>query len=415
MDHFKYQDGQLFAEQCSVAALAEQFGTPLYVYSRATLERHYQAFDQAIGDYPHHICYSVKANSNLGVLSLLAQQGSWFDIVSGGELARVIAATGHGRHVIFSGVGKSCEEIDQALDAQIACFNIESLPELQRVAERAAKKQTIAPISVRINPDVDAKTHPYISTGLKHNKFGVSIENAHSLYDFAAEHPHLNIIGVACHIGSQLTDTTPFADALDRVIAFAQQLSDKGITLSHLDFGGGLGVRYHDETPPTPAEYWQVLKARLDAHGVTLPIHIEPGRAIAANAGILVTEVQYLKSGDISHFCIVNAAMNDLIRPALYSAYQEIIEVSQKDLPSKTYDVVGPICESADFLGKDRALKVEPGDLLAVRTTGAYGATLASNYNSRPRAAEIMVEGSRATVVRQRETLDSLFALETTL
>ena len=413
MDHFNYKNGELFAESIPVRQLAEQFGTPLFVYSKATLERHWHAFDDAFGDYPHSIHYAVKANANLAVLNVLAKLGSGFDIVSGGELKRVLAAGGQADKVIFSGVGKLTWEIDLALETGIECFNIESQAELDRIALIASDKGLVAPISVRINPDVDAKTHPYISTGLKDNKFGVSLEQAFNCYAFADKHPNLSIQGIACHIGSQLTETGPYEDAMDHIIDFVQKLADKNIDIKLIDFGGGLGVKYRDETPPSPAEYWQAIHARLQAHKVTLPVSVEPGRAIVGNAGILLTRVEYLKQGEASRFCIVDAAMNDLIRPSLYQAYQQIINVVQRpEHEAHHYDVVGPICESTDFLGKNRLLSVKPEDILAVRTTGAYGFTLASNYNARARAAEVMVDGETAHLVRKRENIDDLYALE---
>ncbi len=416
MDYFNYRDGQLFAEDCALRDLAAAHGTPLYVYSRATLERHWHAFNDAFGDYPHSVCYAVKANSSLAVLSVLAKLGSSFDIVSGGELERVIAAGGDPTTIIFSGVGKLEWEIRRALETKIKCFNVESRPELERLASIAQESGQIAPVALRINPDVDAQTHPYISTGMKHNKFGVGMDEARSLYEFAHQNLHLNVKGVACHIGSQLTETQPYEDAMDKVLLFVKELQQVGIELDHIDFGGGLGVRYKDETPPLPSEYWAAIFKRLQAHGINLPVSVEPGRAIAGNAGVLLTKIEYLKQGEVSQFCIVDAAMNDLIRPALYSAYQEIVEVDQNcDAKAQTYDVVGPICESGDFLGKERELKVQVGDLLAVRTAGAYSAVQSSNYNSRGRAAEVMVDGAAAHVVRKREQIKDLFALESVL
>lgn len=413
MDHFNYKDGELFAEDIAVRKLADQFGTPLFIYSRATLERHWHAFDRAFGDYPHEIHYAVKANGNLGVLGVLAQLGSGFDIVSGGELKRVLAAGGDASKVIFSGVGKLQWEIELALDIGIGCFNIESMSELERIAQIADTKGMNASISVRINPDVDPKTHPYISTGLKHNKFGVSIERASDCYDFANSHPNLTVHGVACHIGSQMTDTAPYADAMDRVLGFVQTLQNKGIKINVIDFGGGLGVKYKDESPPLPDEYWQVLLARIEAHEMRIPVAIEPGRAMIGNAGILVARIEYLKQGEAGNFCVVDTAMNDLIRPALYSAYHEIINVNENaDISSELYDVVGPICESADFLGKQRSLSVAVNDLLAIRTAGAYCFSQSSNYNARARAAEVMVDGRTAHLVRKRETIEDLYALE---
>jgi diaminopimelate decarboxylase len=416
MDHFNFKDGELFAEGCSVRSLAASHGTPLFIYSRATLEQHWFAFDNAFGDYPHQIHYAVKANGNLAVLGVLAKLGSGFDIVSGGELKRVIAAGGNAGKIIFSGVGKLEWEIELALDVGIECFNVESMAELERIARLAKARDKVAPISMRINPDVDAKTHPYISTGLKDNKFGVSPERAFSCYEFAHQHPNLSVLGVACHIGSQLTELSPLEDAMDRVLEFVKKLGATGIEIKVVDFGGGLGVRYQDETPPLPDQYWQALLARMQAHDLTLPVAIEPGRALVGNAGIMVTRVEYIKAGEIGKFCVVDAAMNDFIRPALYSAYQEIINVDQEpDSKPVVYDVVGPICESADFLGKDRTLAVKPGDLLAIRTAGAYCFALSSNYNARARAAEIMVDGEIAHVVRQRESLEDLYALESVI
>ncbi|MEE9446636.1 MAG: diaminopimelate decarboxylase [Arenicellales bacterium] len=413
MDHFNFKDGALHAEEVSAQTLAATHGTPLFVYSRATLERHWHAFDDAFGDWPHEIHYAVKANGNLAVLQVLAKLGSGFDIVSGGELKRVLAAGGEANKVIFSGVGKLSWEIELALDENIECFNIESMPELERIAGIAQQKNKIAPITVRVNPNVDAKTHPYISTGLKHNKFGVSLEKAPECYAFAQQHPYLEVHGVACHIGSQLTETAPYEDAMDRILEFVTALKKDNIDIKIIDFGGGLGVTYKDEEPPSPKTYWQALHARMQAHGVSLPVAIEPGRAIIGNAGIMLTRVEYIKQGEASNFCIVDAAMNDLIRPALYSAYQEIINTNEhSEVEPAQYDVVGPICESADFLGKDRTLKVKPNDLLAVRTAGAYCFTHASNYNSRARAAEVMVDGDKMWLVRQREAIEDLYASE---
>jgi len=413
MDYFNYKNGELFAEECSVRLLAEEHGTPLFGYSRATLEKHWHAFDNAFGAYPHQIHYAVKANGNLAVLGVLAELGSGFDIVSGGELKRVLAAGGDAARVIFSGVGKLEWEIELALEVGIECFNVESMGELERIARLAQARGQVASISMRINPDVDAKTHPYISTGLKDNKFGVSLQRAISCYEFAQTHPNLSVLGVACHIGSQMTDLAPIADAMDRVLEFVKTLTALGIDINVVDFGGGLGVRYQHETPPSPQQYWQVLYARMQAHGLELPIAIEPGRALVGNAGILLTRVEYLKAGECGNFCVVDAAMNDFIRPALYSAHQEIINVDESpDSTPGIYDVVGPICESADFLGKDRNLAVSPGDLLAIRTAGAYCFAQSSNYNARARAAEIMVDGDVAHVVRKRENIEDLYALE---
>ncbi|MCC2617613.1 diaminopimelate decarboxylase [Aestuariibacter halophilus] len=409
MDFFQYQNQRLFAEQCDVTELARQHGTPLYVYSRATIERHWHAFDRAAGKHPHLVCYAVKANSNLGVLSVLAKLGSGFDIVSGGELARVLEAGGDPAKVVFSGVGKTREEIGEALDANILCFNVESEAELARIDEVAGARGKQAPISIRINPDVDAKTHPYISTGLKANKFGVARDHAVRIYQLAASYPNLDVVGMDCHIGSQLTDSTPFVDALDRLLALIDELAEQGIHIRHLDVGGGLGVNYREETPPHPDQYVEALMTRM-AQRPDLTLIFEPGRAIMANAGILLTEVEFLKEGEEKNFAIVDAAMNDLLRPALYSAWQRIIEVDQSlQRTHRIYDVVGPVCETGDFLGKDRELGIQAGDLLAVRSAGAYGFVMASNYNSRPRAAEILVDGERAFLVREREKRQDLW------
>ena len=411
MDFFAYQNGRLFAEQVDLQELASSHGTPLYVYSRATLERHWNAFDQALGEHRHLVCYAVKANSNVAVLALLARLGSGFDIVSAGELARVLHAGGDPSRVVFSGVGKTRLEMEQTLEAGIRCFNVESSAELERLNEVAAAHGAVAPVSLRVNPDVDANTHPYISTGLKENKFGIPVETALDAYQQAADAEHLRIEGVDCHIGSQLTEIAPFVDALDRVLELVQHIEDRGIEIHHLDLGGGLGVPYQNEQPPSPQQYVRPLMARLANTGKE--ILIEPGRAIAANAGILLTEVQYLKESEDKNFAIVDAAMNDLIRPALYSAWQDIIPVIPRTQAGRIYDVVGPVCETGDFLGKQRELAIRQGDVLAVRSAGAYGFTMSSNYNSRPRAAEILVDGERAHLIRRRETLQELFSQET--
>ena len=409
MDYFSYKNQSLHAEDIDVKVLAAQYGTPLYVYSRATLERHWHAFNDALGDHPHLICYAVKANSNIGVLSVLAKLGSGFDIVSGGELARVIEAGGDMSKVVFSGVGKTPEEIEFALQQGIHCFNVESEPELHRINDVASKLGKKAPISLRINPDVDAKTHPYISTGLKANKFGIARERAVEVYSLAASLEHLNVVGMDCHIGSQLTETGPFVDALDRLLELVDELSAKGIEISHLDVGGGLGVTYKDETPPHPKEYAKAIAAKM-AGREHLTLIMEPGRAIAANAGIMLTKVEFVKEGEDKSFAIVDAAMNDLIRPSLYSAWMSIIPVDENPThKSHVYDVVGPICETGDFIGKDRELAIAPGDLLAVRSAGAYGFVMASNYNTRCRPAELLVDKSDVHVVRERENLKDLW------
>ncbi|ABU69338.1 diaminopimelate decarboxylase [Vibrio campbellii] len=412
MDYFNYQDdGQLWAEDVSLQALAEQHGTPLYVYSRATLERHWNAFDSAVGQYPHLVCYAVKANSNLGVLNALARLGSGFDIVSGGELERVIAAGGDAKKVVFSGVGKTPAEMKRALELGIKCFNVESEPELERLNKVAGELGVVAPISLRINPDVDAKTHPYISTGLRDNKFGIAFDRAPAVYKFAQSLPNLNVQGIDCHIGSQLTEIEPFIDATDRLLALIDDLKAQGINIRHLDVGGGLGVVYRDELPPQPSDYAKALLGRLENHQ-DLELIFEPGRAIAANAGILLTRVEFLKHTEHKNFAIIDAAMNDLMRPALYQAWQDIVPVSPREGEAHTYDLVGPICETGDFLGKDRALVLQEGDLLAVRSAGAYGFVMSSNYNTRTRAAEVMVDGNQSHLVRQREELTSLWQLE---
>ena len=411
MDHFLYRDGQLYAEDVALADIAEQYGTPCYVYSRATLERHWHAFNDAFREHPHLVCFAVKANSNLGVLSTLARLGSGFDIVSGGELERVLAAGGDPGKVLFSGVGKQAAEMRRALEVGIRCFNVESAAELERLNDVARSLGEVAPVALRVNPDVDAQTHPYISTGLRENKFGVAIDDAVALYQRAHDLPHIRVSGVDCHIGSQLTRLEPFLDALERVLALVGRLTAAGIEIDHLDLGGGLGVRYDSETPPEPSDYARALLERL--RDLPYEIFIEPGRAIAANAGVLLTRVEYLKHNEDKDFAIVDAAMNDLIRPSLYQAWQAIVPVEEH--PQGTagvYDLVGPICETGDFLGKQRSLTLSPGSLLAVRSSGAYGFTMASNYNSRPRAPEILVDGDRVHLVRRRETVAELFAGE---
>lgn len=415
MDYFNYQDdGQLWAENTSLTELAEQYGTPLYVYSRATLERHWNAFDKSVGDHPHLVCYAVKANSNIGVLNVLARLGSGFDIVSGGELERVVAAGGDPSKVVFSGVGKTAQEMRRALELGIKCFNVESEPELERLNQVAGEVGVVAPISLRINPDVDANTHPYISTGLRDNKFGIAFDRAPAVYKFASSLPNLAVHGIDCHIGSQLTDIEPFIDATDRLLALIDQLREDGVDIRHLDVGGGLGVVYRDELPPQPSDYAKALLARLENHP-ELELIFEPGRAIAANAGVLLTKVEFLKHTEHKNFAIIDAAMNDLMRPALYQAWQDIIPVIPREGEATTYDLVGPICETGDFIGKDRALALEPNDLLAVRSAGAYGFVMSSNYNTRPRVAEVMVDGETAHLVRKRETLESLWELESIL
>jgi len=415
LDYFNYQDdGQLWAENVNLTQLADQFGTPLYVYSRATLERHWKAFDSAAGDHPHLVCYAVKANSNLGVLNTLARLGSGFDIVSGGELERVIAAGGEPSKIVFSGVGKTEAEMKRALSLKIKCFNVESEPELLRLNKVAGEMGVKAPISLRINPDVDAQTHPYISTGLRDNKFGIAFDRAPEVYQFASTLENLTIHGIDCHIGSQLTNIAPFIDATDRLLKLIDDLREQGIQIKHLDVGGGLGVVYDSEKPPEPAEYAKALLSRLDNHKY-LELVFEPGRAIAANAGVLLTKVEFLKPTEHKNFAIIDAAMNDLMRPALYQAWQKIVPVVPRQGEAVVYDLVGPICETGDFIGKDRSLVLEEGDVLAIRSAGAYGFAMSSNYNTRARAAEVMVDGDTVHLVRQREELSSLWALENVL
>ena len=412
MDFFQYKNEQLYVEDLPVKQLAEEFGTPLYIYSRATLERHWHAFDSALGEHPHLICYAVKANSNIGILNVMAKLGSGFDIVSQGELERVLAAGGEASKVVFSGVAKSRAEIMRALEVGIRCFNVESIAELHRINQIAGEMGKVAPISLRVNPDVDAHTHPYISTGLKENKFGVSVDEAREVYKLAATLSHIKITGMDCHIGSQLTELQPFLDATDRLIRLMEQLKEDGITLKHLDLGGGLGVTYTDETPPHPSDYAAALLNKLKDYK-DLEIILEPGRAIAANAGILVAKVQYLKSNESRNFAITDTGMNDMIRPALYEAYMNIIEIDRTLGREKAiYDVVGPVCETSDFLGKQRELAIAEGDYIAQRSAGAYGASMSSNYNSRPRTAEVLVDGDKAHLIRRRENLSELWALE---
>ena len=412
MDFFQYKNEQLYVEDLPVKQLAEEFGTPLYIYSRATLEHHWHAFDSALGEHPHLICYAVKANSNIGILDVMAKLGSGFDIVSQGELERVLAAGGEASKVVFSGVAKSRAEIMRALEVGIRCFNVESIAELHHINQIAGEMGKIAPISLRVNPDVDAHTHPYISTGLKENKFGVSVDEAREVYKLAATLPHVKITGMDCHIGSQLTELQPFLDATDRLIRLIEQLQEDGITLKHLDLGGGLGVTYTDETPPHPSDYAAALLNKLKNYK-DLEIILEPGRAIAANAGILVAKVQYLKSNESRNFAITDTGMNDMIRPALYEAYMNIIEIDRTlEREKAIYDVVGPVCETSDFLGKQRELAIAEGDYIAQRSAGAYGASMSSNYNSRPRTAEVLVDRNKAHLIRRRENLSELWALE---
>ena len=410
MSFFEYRNGQLCAEKVSLSSIANEYGTPCYVYSRKTFERHYTAFAHAAKDHKSLVCYAVQANSNIAVLYILARLGSGFDIVSKGELARVIQAGGNANKVVFSGVAKTADEIAYALKLGIKCFNVESVSELDRISQVATELNLMAPISIRVNPDIDAKTHPYISTGLKENKFGIDILTAVSVYQYAASLPGLKIIGVDSHIGSQLTEIKSFLEALNKVLALIDELKENGIVLSHIDIGGGLGVPYNAETPPHPSEYVAQITERL-ANYQDLELIFEPGRAIAANAGILVTKIEFIKQNQDKYFAIVDAGMNDMLRPSLYQAWQKIIPVSVRDdeTPTHNYDVVGPVCETGDFLGKDRPLALKQGDLLVQRSAGAYGFTMSSNYNSRPRVAEIMVDGEQHHLIRERETIESLY------
>jgi len=411
MDHFRYQEGRLCCEAVPLDELAACFGTPCYVYSRATIERHWYAFSRPLAAHEHLLCYAVKSNSNIGVLSLLAHMGSGFDIVSVGELERVLVAGGDPHKVVFSGVGKRADEMRRALEVGIHCFNVESLPELERLNQIAGEMGCLAPISLRVNPDVDAGTHPYIATGFKESKFGIPMAEAEETYLRASTLPHLRLLGVGCHIGSQLTALAPFTDALERILGLVDRLKDRGILLSHLDMGGGLGIPYHHEHPPTPDVYTAAILHTLKNRPLTLII--EPGRAIVGNAGVLLTRVEYLKHTSHKNFAIVDAAMNDLMRPSLYHAWHEIIPVVLRtDLPTNVYDVVGPVCETSDFLGRERHLSLAAGDLLAVRSAGAYGFSMSSNYNARPRAAEVLVDNTKVHCVRNRETVADLYAGE---
>ncbi len=413
MEAFNYRDGELFAEGVALSALAQRFGTPTYVYSRAHIEGQYRAYADALAGMPHLVCFAVKANSNISVLNVLARLGAGFDIVSSGELERVLAAGGEPSRIVFSGVGKSRDDMRRALEVGVHCFNVESSVELERLQKVAAELGVKAPVSLRVNPDVDAGTHPYISTGLKENKFGIDIEQAEAVYARAAELPNLDVIGVDCHIGSQLTTLEPFLDALDRLLLLVDKLAERGITIKHLDLGGGLGVQYRDEQPPLAGDYIAAVRKRLA--GRDLSLVFEPGRFIVANAGVLLTQVEYLKHTEHKDFAIVDAAMNDLIRPALYQAWMDVSPVQPREGEARNYDLVGPICETGDFLAKDRQLVLEEGDLLAVRSAGAYGFVMSSNYNTRGRAAEVLVDGEQAYEVRRRETVQELYAGESLL
>ncbi|GLH35074.1 MULTISPECIES: diaminopimelate decarboxylase [Pseudomonas] len=413
MNAFNYRDGELFAEGVALSAIAERFGTPTYVYSRAHIEAQYRSYTDALQGIEHLVCFAVKANSNLGVLNVLARMGAGFDIVSGGELERVLAAGGRADRVVFSGVGKTREDMRRALEVGVHCFNVESTDELERLQVVAAEMGKVAPVSLRVNPDVDAGTHPYISTGLKENKFGIAIADAEAIYVRAAQLPNLEVVGVDCHIGSQLTTVEPFLDALDRLLDLVDRLADCGIHLRHLDLGGGVGVRYRDEEPPLVADYIKAIRERVG--GRDLALVFEPGRYIVANAGALLTRVEYLKHTEHKDFAIIDAAMNDLIRPALYQAWMGVSAVTPREGEGRAYDLVGPICETGDFLAKDRQLNLAEGDLLAVQSAGAYGFVMSSNYNTRGRCAEILVDGDQAFEVRRRETIAELYAGESLL
>lgn len=426
MSHFSYRNGELYAENTPLTQIAKQFGSPTYVYSKAALVENFSAYANACkenrrDDSTALVCYSVKSNSNLAVLNLLGRLGSGFDIVSGGELLRVIAAGGDPRKVIFSGVGKTHDEMRLALSHGILCFNVESTAELLRLNEVAGEMGKQAPVSLRVNPNVDAKTHPYISTGLKENKFGIAYDEALAAYRTAAALPHIRVVGIDCHIGSQLLDDAPLLEALERVIELVDRLAAEGIVIHHLDIGGGIGISYDDEKPVAIGDYLSRLFAKIDKwrllnhKGAPIQVMFEPGRSIVGNAGVLLAEVEYLKHGAAKNFAIVNAAMNDLMRPAMYEAWHGVQAVVQRAQPAKTYDVVGPVCESGDWLARERALAIEQGDLLAIMSAGAYGMTMSSNYNSRGRAAEVMVDGDRAHLIRQREMPSELFRLESLL
>ena len=410
MNSFNLKNGELYAEDVQLSKIAAQFGTPCYVYSRAALETTFKHFEAGFAAQDHLVCYAVKANPSLAILNLFARLGAGFDIVSGGELARVLAAGGDPAKVVFSGVGKTEVEMRAALEAGIFCFNVESGAELERLNSVAGSMGKLALVSLRVNPDVDAKTHPYISTGLKNNKFGVAYEEAFTLYQRAAAMPNIHIHGVDCHIGSQLTELKPFMDALERVLLLVDQLGQTGTHIQHIDAGGGIGICYNDETPPEFSAYAAAMLKKLDGRKVKLLL--EPGRALVGNAGALLTRVEYLKHTQAKNFAIVDAAMNDLMRPALYDAYHDIVPIRPSAGAMQTYEVVGPVCETGDFLGHDRELALQQGDLLAILSAGAYGMSMSSNYNTRPRAAEVMVDGSRCHLIRRRETVAELFALE---
>ena len=410
MNAFILKNGELLAEELSLTKIAEQFDTPTYVYSKAALTQAFSNFKAGLIGTDHLVCFAVKANPNIAILNLFAKLGAGFDIVSGGELARVLAAGGDPQKIVFSGVGKNANEMRAALTAGIFCFNVESLSELKRLNQVASEMGKIAPVSLRVNPNVDAKTHPYISTGLKNNKFGVAFEDAIHVYEQAAAMPNIAVHGVDCHIGSQITELAPFIEALDLILDLVDALAAKNIVISHIDVGGGIGITYNDETPPDFNQYAQTILEKIGNRRVKLLF--EPGRALVGNAGVLLTKVEYLKMGDAKNFCIVDAAMNDLMRPALYDAYHDIKAVKPTTVATQTYEIVGPVCESGDFLGHDRALSLNEGDLLAIMSAGAYGMSMSSNYNTRARAAEVMVDGEQVYLIRAREKVADLFALE---
>lgn len=413
----KMHHNSLYLENIELNTLAKEYGTPLYAYSKQSITHAFKSFDEAFGNHPHTVCYAVKANSNLAILNILAKLGSGFDIVSGGELIRALKAGADPQKIVFSGVGKSAAEIVLALNANIGCFNVESAAELLMLNDIAQSLNKKAPISLRVNPNVDAKTHPYISTGLKENKFGIAIETAFGVYQKAHQLENINIVGIDCHIGSQLTELSPYHDTLGKLLALIDQLAEADILLQHLDVGGGIGITYQDETPLSPKEWITLIKERVNSNQNARHLHliVEPGRAIVANAGVLLTEVILTKTNEDKHFAVVDAAMNDLIRPTLYSAWMRIMNTQSSNEPKQNYDIVGPICETSDFLGKDRELSLKSGDILAVLQAGAYGFTMSSNYNSRPRACELLIDNDQVHIIRQRETIESLFALETML
>lgn len=416
MDFIRRRNSELHVENVSLSSIARQVGTPCYVYSRALIEANWRAYDAGFGNHPHAICYAVKANSNLAILGVLANLGSWFDIVSAGELERVLMAGGSADRIVFSGVAKTRRELERALQAGIACFDVESMGELNRLNQVAGDLECIAPIAIRVNPDVDARTHPYIATGLQETKFGLAFDDAMDAYRIAADLPNLRIVGVATHIGSQITQASPFIDALQRLLELVERLQTLGITVNHIDIGGGLGIRYRDEAPPSPRSLIEEVIECLRARGVDLSIYVEPGRSIVGNAGVLLTGIEYLKSNGDKNFAVVDAGLNDLLRPALYRAWQEIVPVVQRtDVRPVVYDVVGPVCETGDMLGAQRELAVDEGDLLAIMDAGAYGHVMSSNYNSRPRPPEVLVDGDRHHLVRKRETINELMAAETVL